>query len=120
MGWRNLLPLTYGKGTKVKWGPLQHRDMTEATLAHFLEKYGNAPRVGFVFGPARDYVAVDIDIENEETVRQIAALEGTLPKTEFVRVGRFPKTLLLYRGKVQSRQMHPIEVFGSSGQVAVF
>ena len=121
MGWRNLLPLTHGKGTKVKWGPLQHRDMTEATLAHFVEKYGNAPRVGFVFGPARDYVAIDVDVEHPDTVRRIIAIYGaTLPETLFIRIGRAPKALLLYRGKVQSRKMHPIEVFGSSGQVAVF
>jgi hypothetical protein len=120
LGWRNLLPLTHGKGTRVKWGPLQHKDMTEATLAYFLKKYGDAPRVGFVFGPSRDLVAIDIDVEDPVTAKQIASLGHTLPFTEFVRIGRYPKALVLYRGKVQSRKMHPIEVFGSSGQVAVF
>jgi hypothetical protein len=120
-GWRNLLPLTHGKGTYAKWRQLQHQDMTERTLAYYIEKHGNAPRLGVVFGPNRGLVAIDIDISDPLLIDRVHGVYlDTLPRTNFVRVGRAPKVLLLYRGTVKSRKMHPIEVFGSSGQIAAF
>jgi hypothetical protein len=116
-GWRNVIPLTHDKGTRVKWGEIQRREMTEATLEHFCSRYGSAPRIGLVFGPVRDLVGIDIDIVDPRSNAQISDLA---PPTDFVRIGRPPKRFLLYRGSVRSRKLHPIEVFGSSGQFAAF
>lgn len=120
-GWRNMIPLTHAKGTYVKWGKVQHQPMTEATLNYFMTNYGNAPRVGLVHGACHGIVSVDIDIEDENSIRHVLDVARQhLPPTEFVRVGKAPKCLLLYRGLVKSKKPHPIEIFGSSGQIAAF
>lgn len=119
-GWRNVIPLTNGKAPVFKWGPIQHRDMTNETLAYLIRRFGDAPRVGMVFGPVRKLVAIDIDVLHLPTMDKIIAICcETLPDPKFVRVGNSPKSLLLYRGTVKSAKPHPIEIFGSSGQVAV-
>lgn len=122
-GWRNVIPLTLGKGTRVKWGEVQHNEMTDATLEYFCSEYPNAPRIGMVFGSARALVGIDIDLTDPKKNAIACDLADLhLPQTEFIRIGKPPKRFLLYRGNVQSRKylgMH-IEVFGTSGQFAAF
>lgn len=120
-GWRSVIPLTHAKGTHVKWGELQRRDMTEATLAHFIKHHGDAPRTGLVFGPERGIVAIDVDVMDEETNALICDIAAdTLGLTPFLRIGKSPKFMAFYSGTVRSRKAHPVEVFGSSGQAAIF
>ena len=87
--------------------------------------YGDAPRTGLVFGPSRGLVALDVDVTDPETnalVRQ-AGVKIT-GGTEFWRIGRAPKFLALFRGKVRSQRLlcegGGIDVFGSSGQCAIY
>ena len=120
-GWRNVIPLTNGKAPVFKWGPIQHRDMTDETLDYLVRRFGFAPRVGIVFGECRKLVAVDIDIENEASLREVLNVaEQYLPPTDYLRIGKPPKRLMLYRGSVRSVKPHPIEIFSSSGQIAAF
>ena len=120
-GWRNLIPLTRAKGTHVRWGNWQHRDMTEVEMRHLWQKHRFCERTGMVFGSCRSLVAVDIDIEEERSMCQTREVVSQhLPHTDFIRIGRPPKRLLLFRGKVRSVKPHPIEIFGHSCQVAIF
>lgn len=120
-GWHNIIPLTHDKGTYAKWGSIQHQPMTDATLAYYIKKHGDAQRVGIVHGACHGIVSVDIDIldvEARDDVLRIA--NDCLPRYPLVRVGREPKLLLMYRGVVKSVKPHPIEIFGTSGQIAAF
>ncbi len=119
--WRNLIPLTSGKGTHVKWGEWQHRDMTLEEIRRLWQQHRFCPRTGMVFGSCRSLVVVDIDIEDERSLAHTLEVASEhLPYTDFIRIGRPPKRLLLYRGKVRSTKPHPIEIFGDSCQTAVF
>lgn len=132
-GWRNMIPLTHAKGTTVKWGALQHQPMTEKTLDWFINhrffspdvrrmiRGGDCERIGMVHGACHGIVSIDIDEEDEQAALAIRAhIETHLPPTDFVRVGKSPKMLLMYRGNVRSQKPHPIEIFGHSGQIAAF
>ena len=132
-GWRNLLPLTGvrrkvngvwsfdRKGTKVKWREMQFNLMTEASLEWLVSRYGYAPAIGIVFGRCHGIVGIDIDVEEEESVKRVMkAADDFLPPTPFKRYGKPPKVLLLYSGLAQSRKHHPIEIFASSCQTVAF
>lgn len=122
-GWRSPIPLTSAKGTFAPWREVQHRDMTDVTLAFYVQKFGSAPRTGIVFGPQRGLVGIDVDVVEADANKAIRAIVArTLPRTEFVRFGKRPKFFLLYSGGVASRKPFGlgIEIFGSSGQFAAF
>jgi hypothetical protein len=131
-GWRNLLPLGVyadgktardGKACMLKgWSRRSIEPLTEEGLTTCVARYPRAG-VGCAFGELHGLVAIDIDVEDEAQnalVRSIA--RQSLPRTDFIRIGRPPKLLLLYRGKVRSSKPHGlgIEIFGSSGQTVMF
>lgn len=131
-GWRNLLPLGVykdgkpardGKACFLKnWSKRSSVPLTEEGLAVCVARYPRAG-VGCAFGELHGLVAIDIDVEDaDENERVRAVLRRTLPRTDFVRIGKSPKLLLLYRGKVRSSKPQGlgIEVFGSSGQTVLF
>lgn len=120
-GWRNVIPLTFDKGTRAKWKAVQHQQMTEKTLEFYIRNYGDAPRVGIVHGPVHGIVSIDVDIEDERASAEVRALMVKhLPEPGMVRIGKPPKFLAMYRGQVRSTRRTPIEVFGSSCQIAAF
>jgi putative DNA primase/helicase len=68
-----------------------------------------------------DVVTFDIDVLDAELVDRIVALiEGKFGPTPLVRIGRAPKTLLVYRPKDKFRKIETPELFfpdGSKAQV---
>jgi hypothetical protein len=131
-GWRNLLPLgVYSDGKPArdrkacmlpKWSNRSIEPLTEEGLSACVARYPNAG-IGGAFGAVHGLVAIDIDVEDpDENERVRSVVRRTLPRTDFIRIGRLPKLLLLYRGCVQSSKPHGlgIEIFGSSGQTVLF
>jgi hypothetical protein len=131
-GWRNLLPLgVYSDGKLARdrkacmlkgWSKRSIEPLTEEGLAACVARYPRAG-VGCAFGEIHGLVAIDIDVEDEgQNALVRAAARRTLPRSDFIRIGRAPKLLLLYRGNVRSSKPHGlgIEIFGSSGQTVLF
>lgn len=133
-GWRGLLPLgVYPSGRlappdKAKipffkgWSRRSHEPITREELDKCVKRYPRAG-IGFAFGPAHNLVAVDLDVEDpDESERARGIIIQTLPRTDFYRIGKPPKILLLYRGLARSRKPHGlgVEIFASSGQTAFF
>jgi hypothetical protein len=131
-GWRSLLPLgVYSDGRLARdrkacfikgWSKRSIEPLTAEGLAACVARYPRAG-VGCAFGEIHGLVAIDIDVEEKEqndTVRAVA--RRILPRSDFIRIGRAPKVLLLYRGNVRSSKHHGIgiEIFGSSGQTVLF
>ena len=131
-GWRSLLPLGVYKDGKPardrkacmlpEWSRRSIEPLTEEGLAACVARYPRAG-VGCAFGEVHGLVAIDVDVEDEAQNALVrSVIRRTLPRTDFVRIGRPPKLLLLYRGNVRSTKPHGlgIEVFGSSGQTVLF
>lgn len=133
-GWRGLLPLgVYRNGglappdkSKIPffkgWSRRSHEPLTREGLDECVKRYPRAG-IGFAFGPAHNLVAVDLDVEDpDENARARDVIRQTLPRTDFYRIGKAPKVLLLYRGIARSRKPHGlgVEIFASSGQTAFF
>jgi hypothetical protein len=78
--------------------------------------------VGLLLGPVADVVAVDLDIDDLVVAHEIKGLASEfLGETPAIRIGRVPREVRLYRGsEIKSTKAHPVEVFGSSGQVVAF
>lgn len=125
-GWHNIIPLTIDTGQKkpaVKWAAYQHEDVPLDTLREWYRgRMGRMPLTGMVFGECREIVALDIDLTDEALNRRVIGLLADVgaPDTTFVRVGNAPKRMAFYKGRVRSQKMVGVEVFGSSGQVAIF
>ena len=125
-GWHNIIPLTIDTGQKkpaVKWATYQHEDIPLDTLrAWYRGRMGQMPLTGMVFGECRRIVALDIDVTDPTTNRHIIGLlaEAGVSDTTFVRVGNAPKCMAFYKGQVRSQKLNGVEVFGSSGQVAIY
>jgi hypothetical protein len=117
-GWPAVIP-DYGKVPAVSCWPAYNQIPVPApVLAYWCRRYPDA-NVGLPLG--HRIVAVDIDIVEGvpmETVAEIA--DATIGWTDFLRVGRPPRQLRLYRGHVMSRKHPPIEIFGNSGQVVIY
>ena len=70
-----------------------------------------------------EVLALDCDVMNPRTAQRVEALAAEhLGDTPLVRIGRSPKWLHICRsdGSVNSRKLHPLELFSGSGQVAVY
>lgn len=125
-GWHNIIPLTIDTGQKkpaVKWAAYQHEDIPLDTLREWYRgRMGRMPLTGMVFGECREIVALDIDVTDPALNRRITEIGGydCGIQSEFVRVGNHPKYMAFFRGAVRSQKLNGVEVFGSSGQVAIF
>jgi hypothetical protein len=122
-GWHNIIPLTIETGQKkpaVKWAQYQQEDIPLDTLrTWYCGRLGQMPLTGMVFGPNRRLVALDIDVMDPLLINRIDnALESD--GTPFIRVGNAPKCMAFFKGEVQSQKLNGVEVFGSSGQVAIY
>lgn len=122
-GWHNIIPLTIETGQKkpaVKWAEYQHEDIPLDTLRSWYRgRLGQMPLTGMVFGAHRRLVALDIDVTNPALIDQIDnALESN--GSPFIRVGNAPKCMAFFKGEVRSQKLNGVEVFGSSGQVAIY
>ena len=125
-GWHNIIPLTIDTGQKkpaVKWAEYQRADIPLETLRSWYQhrRLGAMPLTGMVFGEHRRIVALDIDVTDEALNRQIIVAGHDLGiGSEYWRVGNAPKVMAFFKGSVRSQKMNGVEVFGSSGQVAIF
>ncbi|MBT8167629.1 hypothetical protein [Falsiruegeria litorea] len=76
---------------------------------------------GMVFGECREIVALDIDVEDPHLSNQINAHGHDLGlESPFVRIGNAPKFMAFFRGRVRSQRLNGVDIFGSSGQVAIY
>ena len=125
-GWHNIIPLTIDTGQKkpaVKWAVYQHEDIPLDTLREWYRgRMGRMPLTGMVFGECREIVALDIDLTDPAVNRRVSEIgvHDFGIASEFVRVGNAPKYMAFFRGRVRSQKFAGIEVFGSSGQVAIY
>ena len=122
-GWHNIIPLTIETGQKkpaVKWAEYQQEDIPLETLRSWYRgRLGQMPLTGMVFGAGRRIVALDIDVTDPVLIDQIDnALD--VKGSPFLRIGNAPKMMAFFRGEVRSQKMNGVEVFGSSGQVAIY
>ena len=124
-GWHNIIPLTIDTGQKkpaVKWATYQHEDIPLDTLrAWYRGRMGRMPLTGMVFGQCRRIVALDIDVTDRAISNEVGRIGwdfGII--SDFVRVGNAPKYMAFFKGEVRSQKLNGVEVFGSSGQVAIY
>ena len=125
-GWHNIIPLTIETGQKkpaVKWAEYQHEDIPLDTLRSWYRgRLGQMPLTGMVFGPNRRLVALDIDVTDfakNHRICEIAIYDFNIGST-FFRIGNAPKVMAFFKGEVRSTKLNGVEVFGSSGQVAIY
>ncbi len=125
-GWHNIIPLTIDTGQKrpaVKWGEYQHADIPLETLRSWCRhrRLKQMPLTGMVFGECREIVALDIDIMDQSLSDKINAHGNSVGlASPFMRFGNAPKFMAFFKGRVRTQRLNGIDIFGSSGQVAIY
>ncbi len=117
-------PIPVRPGTKVsrlaRWQFLCARPLAPSELHHFLAKYPN-DSVALVCGAI---IAIDIDsLEETRAAVLQEVVEGILGPTPFLRVGRPPKRMLIYRSTdpwPRTQRLRDIEILGSKAYVLAF
>lgn len=117
-GWTSLLPLAGKRPLVEGWSCYNSEPVAEGDLDAWCRRWPGA-NVGLALG--RGIVAIDVDVLDEQLAGRIEGIaRDVLGFSEFKRIGKAPKFAALYAGDVGSSKHHPLEVFGTSGQVAVF
>jgi hypothetical protein len=124
-GWHNIIPLTIDTGQKrpaVKWGEYQHKDIPLETLRGWCRhrRFKQMPLTGMVFGECREIVALDVDVTDRAINDQVSAAFDGANKTDFMRIGDEAKYMAFFRGRVRTQRLNGVDIFGSSGQVAIY
>ena len=121
MGWR---PIALSPDTKIPaeggWPrfnrePWGKKELRLACIHHRDAACGLAATDGVL--------AIDVDLTDERLASRMGGLlDQHVGRTPLVRYGRWPKFVRIYRtdGTIQSRKLHPLEIFCGSGQVAAF
>jgi hypothetical protein len=102
-----------GKQPRGRWREDASRDPPEAARTY---PDPRALNTGLL---CDDAVAVDVDVLDQELADQIVNLiERTLGQTPLIRIGRAPKTLLVYRPERRFTKVQAPELFFSDGAKA--
>jgi hypothetical protein len=107
-----------GKQPLMKgWQELRHGTLTEDTVRTW-SRLQNQPGTGVLAGVSR-LAAVDIDVTNQELSEAIqSAANNILGPTPFVRIGKAPKALRLYRLPNEAKKLMTPELIGPDGDRA--
>lgn len=110
-----------GRWDGKEWKDLSRWNTIEAGHTH-LEAWQTWPPcgIGILTG---EIVAIDIDVLETNVAINIGSIfQEHLGKTEFIRIGKHPKALYLYRTKnpFPKISMHPIEVLGVGQQFVAY
>jgi hypothetical protein len=123
-GWR---PFPGWQETKIPamrgWPGLNQTEWDGADLAATIHEYQPTKAFCCCLAVQPEIVIIDIDITDPEHSAIAAGLaDDMLGKTPLVRIGLAPKCVRVYRsgGGVRSRKLHPLEVFGGTGQFVAF
>lgn len=119
-GWKGLLPLN-GKRPMIRgWQKYNQREMGLDEIRHFATHY---PGAGIGLAMPGTVLAVDIDLRDEHAAASMEAhVRHEFGDTPLLRIGNWPKRLLLYGASapVQTRRCGAVELFCGSGQVAIY
>ena len=123
-GWRPLPGYQNTKRPSINdWNRLCDFQWTDEEFREVMLGRGKTEGKMVCLAVPRNIVAIDVDIEDEDTVlfvfEKMTEIFGATP---LMRVGRRPRCLLVYRsdGSIRSRKHHPIEIFSGSGQFVAF
>jgi hypothetical protein len=124
-GWLSTIPTVPGDKAPCieEWQTRAANPPDEHELARWASLYPNAG-VGFVYGGREHALGVDLDILDEEKAnRAFARTKSILGTTSLLRIGRYPKRLLLYLYNgvsLPGKDFGGFELFYSSGQTILF
>ena len=125
-GWRSLIPIVPGlkRPSIAAWQYLGARPPSSNEIDRMASLYGDHG-VGFVYGGG-EVVGIDIDIiEPAVAAKAVRVATGIMVATPLCRIGRPPKSLLLYRAApnlaFNRRNIGGgLEVFFKNGQTVFF
>jgi hypothetical protein len=117
-GWPSPIPVIKKAPIIAAWQRYNVMPVSDDEMDEWVRLFPNV-NVGHAAG--HGIVAVDIDVVDDGDAPKVRELaDAVLGPTAFIRIGKAPKQLRLYRGASASRKAHPIEVFGTTGQVVLY
>jgi hypothetical protein len=110
-----------GRWDGTKWQDMPRWTNVDTSHAH-VEMWEKWPEcgIGILTG---NVVAIDIDVLDSSVAVAVGSVfQEHLGKTDFIRIGKSPKALYLYRTETpfQKISMHPIEVLGNGQQFVAY
>ncbi len=121
-----IIPIWPGTKKPGRWDGTKWLDMprwtgvdTSTTHVEMWEKWPECG-IGILTG---NVVAIDIDVLDSSVAVAVGSVfQEHLGKTDFIRIGKSPKALYLYRTETpfQKISMHPIEVLGNGQQFVAY
>jgi hypothetical protein len=117
-GWPSPLPVIKKAPIIAAWQRYNVAPVSDDEMDEWVRRFPNV-NVGHAAG--HGIVAIDIDVMDAAAAHRVHELaDAVLGPTDFIRIGNAPKQLRLYRGASGSSKAHPIEVFGTTGQVVFY
>jgi hypothetical protein len=125
-GWRQMMPTREGsKAPRLDAWP---QFAIEPPSAHLLARWSALyphDGVGYAYGGSERILGVDLDYLIEDAAqRAFAAAKAILGPSPLIRIGLFPKRLLLYRflgsEKLPGKQFNTFELFHKAGTQTIF
>jgi hypothetical protein len=124
-GYKSITPTTHGDKSPIvkEWEKLAANPPDEYEIARWASLYPTAG-IGYVYGGNEHVLGVDLDFLDEEKAnRAFARTKSILVPSPLLRIGRYPKRLLLYRyngPELPGKNFGGFELFYSSGQTILF
>lgn len=118
-GWP-VIPLRGKRPCVRNWTALSLRMPHAAESIYWQWQYAKA-NIGLVLGPASECMALDLDVDDGGVCLEVQDLAfRLLGETPLIRIGQPPRRLLIYRGDLAPRKLHPIELLGTGNQAAIY
>ena len=124
-GWLSCIPIVHGGKTPCinKWETRAANPADDHQIARWASQYPNAG-VGFVYGGNEHVLGIDLDFLDEEKAnRAFARTKSIFGPPSLLRIGRYPKRLLLYLYNgvsLPGKAFGGFEIFHSSGQTIFY
>ena len=124
-GWLSCIPIVPGNKNPCieEWDKRAANPPDDLEIARWASQYPNAG-VGFVYGGSEHVIGVDLDFLEEEIAnRGFARTKSILGPPSLLRIGRYPKRLLLYLYNgvsLPGKAFGGFEIFHSSGQTIFY
>ena len=124
-GWLSIIPIHSKQKRPIPdgWPRYAQTPLNDAELSHHYAHYKQAG-LGFVYGGSEQIIAIDLDfIDKVAADKALALTIKHLGETPFIRIGKPPKRLLLYRyaeaESIGAKFFGSFEIFSAVGTQTV-